>query len=94
MDARLWSKRDLDDLLRLWIKGLSPVEIGAEIGRTKAAIMSKASRIGLLQMTREELAAPGVKLRWCLYGGHDFVSASVGNRICSGCKQSDVYRAA
>lgn len=94
MDARLWSKRDLDNLLRLWIKGLSPVEIGVEIGRSKAAIMSKASRIGLLQMTREELSVPGVKLRHCLYGGHEFVSTGVGNRTCSGCKQSEVYRAA
>lgn len=94
MSERLWSKSDLNILLRLWIDGMSADGIGAEIGRTRSAILSKGSRIGLLQMTKEELGGPSVKVRTCLYGVHFFVSQGVGNRTFSGCKQTDVNCAA
>jgi GcrA cell cycle regulator len=42
-----WTKTQIDELVRLWNKGLPTSEIGRLLGTTKNAVVGKAHRLGL-----------------------------------------------
>ncbi|NTI03103.1 hypothetical protein G6K88_13850 [Agrobacterium rhizogenes] len=96
MSAEVWTKKDFDELLRMWIDGKTTVQIAEELGRTPRAVSTKGSRLGLFSLTQQELAEPGVAVRTCLnpVNPHPFVSAGKWNRTCITCKQTQIFQAA
>ncbi|NZD54180.1 hypothetical protein [Rhizobium leguminosarum] len=91
-----WTKTDFDVLVQMWIDGKTTAEIAGETGRTKAAVATYGSRIGLFGLTREELSEPGVFVRTCInpFEPHPFVSTGIHNRTCTACKNTQVFQAA
>lgn len=85
-----WTERELKELMKLWREGRSNRQI-AEVmeKRTKLAIVSKLSRLGMIRSTssnnRETTNRP------CLSCGRDFPSTSRFNRICRDCKKNFGY---
>jgi hypothetical protein len=47
--AKDWTAPDEERLRELWVKGMSPGEIGIELNRTAVAIRSRALRLNLLE---------------------------------------------
>ena len=60
-----WTDEKIDDLKKLWAKGLSTAEIGRELGVSKNAVVGKSHRLGLkprpspIAGKTAEPAAPG-----------------------------------
>ena len=42
-----WTDEKIEDLKKLWAKGLSTAEIGRELGVSKNAVVGKSHRLGL-----------------------------------------------
>jgi len=47
-ESRVWDPADDARLTLLWAEGMSTVQIGLRIGRTKSAVIGRARRLGLL----------------------------------------------
>jgi GcrA cell cycle regulator len=47
-ESRVWDADDDARLTLLWAEGMSTVQIGLRIGRTKSAVIGRARRLGLL----------------------------------------------
>jgi hypothetical protein len=80
----------------MWTDGKTTAEIATEMRRTKAAVSTYGSRIGLFGLTREELSEPGIAIRTCInpFEPHPFVSTGIQNRTCSACKKTQIFQAA
>ena len=92
-DKSAWSDDDIDRLAHLYFSDPEQRSIDVMVtalGRTKAAIQSEISRLGM--------AAHGAKLMMCLgdecSGRRKFFSAGIGHRICPRCSQAEIYRCA
>ncbi|MBX5160436.1 hypothetical protein HJB89_25460 [Rhizobium sp. NZLR8] len=96
MHEKFWTRADFEALVKLYIAGKSNPEIAEALGRTRQAVATKGSRIGLYSLTRDELQEPGVAVRTCLNPEmpHLFVSTGIHNRTCADCKKTQVFQAA
>lgn len=87
-----WSDADIGRLADLYFSVPRPSidEIASQLGRTKKAVWTEISRLGM--------SKPGAKLRACLGhvcdGRKRFFSSSINERICSFCKQTKRMRCA
>ncbi len=86
---RPWTDEDTATLMRLWSVN-SPADIGMALGRSEAAVVVKASRIGLPD--RNRTTRPGqARQRRCLMCNSIFHSTGPENQICSRCKESEEW---
>lgn len=56
-----WDENELEQLKKLWLRGLSASEIGAEMGRTRSAILGKLHRLKKHAPHARRLAKPAPK---------------------------------
>jgi hypothetical protein len=77
---KVWTDADREVLVDLYLENPRPsVEVmAAKLGRTRQAISTEASRLGL--------RAPGSQSRKCLPCQRPFFSSWIGHRICPRCE--------
>lgn len=82
-----WTLQELDELTEHWMSGMTNDQIAAVMERSKLAIVSKLSRLGLTRPKQTgNDAGEWDTLRPCLSCGRAFPSKGPTNRICRDCK--------
>lgn len=90
--AARWTDAEREILAQMRAENKTSDEIAAKLGRTKAAVSVKASRRGL--SSRRAPAKDGSKYpmrRPCMCCTNEFLSEGIGHRICSECKDGDIW---
>lgn len=92
-----WTRQEVDRLVSMWETSDIPT-IAKKLGRKKAAVAIKASRLKLPPMQRlrssQRVAAvnPKAKIRACLGCKTSFFSDGAHHRFCDKCKSTSVWR--
>ena len=94
--SRRWTESEDRALRERWAESISASGIAIRLGRTRAAVASRSSGLGLgLRTTlwgerRSARCRKGERAaRRCLMCGESFASAHKGNRICGTCKEDE-----
>lgn len=91
-----WTREEVDRLVSLWDAHDIPT-IAKKLGRKRAAVAIKASRLKLPPMQRRQphqqaaLSNPKAKVRPCLRCKTSFFSEGSHHRICDKCKSSAMW---
>ncbi len=88
----VWSEDETHQLVELWKRHMPFDRIARSMGRSRKAVLIKASRLGLTDRQQwdsqvAEKRRSNGKVRPCLSCKRLFFSEGVGNRICPHCKQ-------
>lgn len=92
-----WTREEIDTLVSMWAYSDIPA-IAKKLGRKKAAVAIKASRLKLPPMQRGKSSVsntkknPNAKIRACLSCKTQFFSEGSHHRFCDKCKSSAVWR--
>ena len=95
--AGRWTNEEVNNLITLWGQGLTNEDLARRLGRQAGAISVKANRLGLGRKkdsvaTEKKSGNPTGKVRDCISCRKSFWSSGAGNRICDGCKSTDLWR--
>lgn len=91
---RKWTEDEETLLSMLADRGWSSIRIAGLLKRTPSAVQTKRSHLGIIGDRYLSKQKPEGKWRKCMCCGQGFSSEWIGNRICSPCKDSELYRLA
>lgn len=93
-DRRPWTDDEQTLVALLVDRGWSVTRIAAMLGRTPGSVQTQCSRLGIVGDRYVSKQNPKAKWRKCLCCGQGFMSSWIGNRICSPCKESELFQSA
>ncbi len=93
-DPRAEGAGRTDEFVRMWNAGREIAEIAQHFGISRAAAISRASRLRrrgreLVRRSPRE-TSEGRKTRRCLGCGRPFMSGHIGNRLCWSCADDEI----
>lgn len=89
-----WTEEEKAWLAERMKEGKTYAEIAAMLGRTPGSVQTQCSRLGIVGDRYVSKQNPKAKWRKCLCCGEGFMSSWIGNRICSPCKESELFQSA
>lgn len=93
-DSSPWTEDEQTFVAMLVDRGWSPTWVAKLLKRTPSSVQTQCSRLGIAGTRFPSKQKPKGKWRKCMCCGSGFSSEWIGNRICSPCKGTDLYRLA